>query len=77
MIKKLKVSILGLVENFSGDVFGSGGGELLATELDLPFLGRLGLRTDYRDTSKPTVLLSGDVMGEYESVASAVKKSLV
>jgi ATP-binding protein involved in chromosome partitioning len=76
MIKTLKVSVLGVVENFSGDIFGSGGGEELATELDLPFLGRFELRADYRDTSKPTVLLSSDVRGEYEAVVSALEKGL-
>ena len=76
MINTLKVSVLGVVENFSGDVFGRGGGESLAKELGLPFLGRFELRSDYLDTSKPTVLLSSDVRGEYEAVAAAVKQRL-
>jgi ATP-binding protein involved in chromosome partitioning len=76
MIKTLKVSVLGVVENFAGDIFGSGGGEELAKELELPFLGRFELRSDYRDTSKPTVLLSKEVRGEYEAVAEAVTKGL-
>ncbi len=76
MIRTLKVRVLGIVENFAGDVFGSGGGEDLAAELGLPFLGRLGLRADYRDTQKPTVLLSGDVRREYAEVARAVAEGL-
>ena len=76
MIKTLKVNVLGVVENFAGDVFGSGGGEQLSKEMDLPFLGRFELRSDYRDTSKPTVLLSKSVRGEYEAVAEAVKQGL-
>ena len=39
MIRKLQVNVLGVV--FSGEVFGSGAGEALASELDLRFLGRL------------------------------------
>ena len=53
MIKTLKVPVLGVVENFAGEVFGSGAGEELADEMGLSFLGRLEMRTDYRDTSRP------------------------
>jgi ATP-binding protein involved in chromosome partitioning len=76
MIRTLKVSVLGVVENFSGKVFGSGAGEELAEKLDLPFLGRLELRSDYRDTSKPTVLTSKSVQAEYRHIAGQVKLAL-
>ena len=76
MIRTLKVKVLGVVENFAGDVFGSGGGESLAEELHLPFLGRFCLRPDYRQTDKPTVLLSDDVMREYTAVAESLKEGL-
>lgn len=76
MIRKLKVNVLGIVENFSGEVFGSGAGEELASEMELPFLGRLEMRRDYRDTSKPTVLNSKDVLNEYRQIALQAKTSL-
>ena len=38
MIRTLKVNVLGVVENFSGDIFGSGAGEELAEELDLSLI---------------------------------------
>ena len=76
MIRKLHVNVLGVVENFSGDIFGSGGGEELAKEMDLSFLGRLELRADYRDTSKPTVLGSKKVLKEYQHVAEKAKSAL-
>ena len=76
MIRKLKLNVLGVVENLSGDVFGSGAGEELAREMDLEFLGRIDLRGDYRDTSKPTVLSSKKVREEYASIARAAKGSL-
>ena len=76
MIRKLQVKVLGVVENFSGDIFGSGAGEELATELDLDFLGRLALRPDYRDTSKPTALLSNAVLGEYAGIAAKATAAL-
>ena len=76
MIKTLKVKVLGIVENFSGEMFGSGAGEELASELDLPFLGRLELRSDYRDTSRPTVLTSKTVLGEYQQIVEQAKAVL-
>ena len=76
MIKTLKAPVLGVVENFSGDVFGSGAGEELAREMDLPFLGRLEMRADYRDTSRPTVLTSPAVLEEYRAIAGSTKAAL-
>jgi len=76
MIRTLKVDVLGVVENFSGEIFGSGAGEELASETDVPFLGRLELRSDYRDTSKPAVLTSKAVMSEYRDVAEQTRLTL-
>ena len=76
MIRTLKVNVLGVVENFSGVIFGSGAGEELADEMELPFLGRLELREDYRDTSRPTVMNSKTVLNEYRDVAEQVKLAL-
>ena len=41
--QKLNVPVLGIVENMSGEVFGSGGGERAAAEMGIPFLGRIPL----------------------------------
>jgi ATP-binding protein involved in chromosome partitioning len=41
--QKLGVPVLGIVENMSGDIFGSGGGERAAAEMNVPFLGRIPL----------------------------------
>ena len=68
MIRKLQVNVLGVVENLSGEVFGSGAGQALAQEMGLNFLGRIEMRSDYRDTSKPTVLNSNAVMEEYQHI---------
>ncbi len=69
MIRQLKVNVLGVVENFSSDIFGSGAGEDLAKEMSLPFLGRLELRKEYQDTSRPTVLNNRSVHSEYQQIA--------
>jgi ATP-binding protein involved in chromosome partitioning len=76
MIRKMNMVVLGVVENFSGEIFGTGAGEEVAQETGSPFLGRLEMRADYRDTSRPTVLLSGAVRAEYEALAAALKMSL-
>ena len=76
MIRKLNLNVLGVVENYTGDIFGHGGGKKLAEEVEAPFLGELALRAAYRDSSKPTALLDESVEDEFVLVADAVKKSL-
>jgi len=69
MFERVNTRVLGVVENMSGlacphceeiiDVFGSGGGEKLAKEMNLPFLGRVPLDPAVRvsgDDGVPTVL---------------------
>src|SRR5436190_1691528 len=43
MARKTNMRLLGVVENMTGDVFGFGGGETLAAQLDVPFLGTVPL----------------------------------
>ena len=76
MIRKLNLQVLGIVENYTGEVFGSGAGPALSQELDTPFLGSMALRSEYRDMTKPTVLLSSDVLEEYRHVAGGLRDSL-
>ncbi len=57
--KKLKVPILGIIENMAGDIFGQGGGELAARKLQVPFLGRIPLDPSVRiggDTGQPILV---------------------
>jgi len=63
MFDQLKVPIIGLVENMAGDFFGSGGGEKLAEERELTFLGRVPLQADVReggDFGRPIVAHNPD-----------------
>ena len=67
MYQKLNIQPLGLVENMSyyactnchyeADIFGHGGGEALAAEMDVPFLGRLPLYQPIREGSDTGVPL--------------------
>jgi ATP-binding protein involved in chromosome partitioning len=58
MAQKTNMRLLGVVENMSGDVFGTGGGEELATELGVPLLGTVPLDARLReqgDSGEPIV----------------------
>ncbi len=58
MFDTLNVPVLGIVENMAGDFFGDGGGEKLATERGVPFLGRIPLDAEVRkggDYGRPIV----------------------
>jgi ATP-binding protein involved in chromosome partitioning len=63
MARKTNMRLLGVVENMSGDVFGSGGGELLAAELGVPLLGTIPLDPALReqgDLGEPVVAARPD-----------------
>ncbi len=76
MYQKLNIPALGIVENMSyyacpnchheADIFGHGGGERLATQLDVPFLGRLPIYQPIREGSDSGVPI---VVSEPGSIA--------
>jgi ATP-binding protein involved in chromosome partitioning len=76
MVKKLNVEVLGVVENYTGDVFGSGAGKALADDMGLTYFGELALRADYLNDEKPTVLISDDVRAEYDTIWAGIKARL-
>ncbi len=76
MYQKLKIPVLGMVENMSfyectschhhADIFGHGGGEQTAHQLEIPFLGRLPLYQPIRvggDRGIPLVIAEPDSAG--------------
>ncbi len=73
MYQKLNIPVLGLIENMSyfvcpscsheSDIFGRGGGERTATEMEVPFLGRIPIYEPIRqgsDTGHPLVIAEPD-----------------
>jgi ATP-binding protein involved in chromosome partitioning len=61
MFDQLNVPVLGIVENMAGDFFGTGGGEKLAKERNVPFLGRIPLDAEVRkggDYGRPIVAVA-------------------
>src|SRR3954470_1027775 len=77
MYKKLNIPTLGIVENMSyfvcpscaheSDIFGRGGGEQLAAELNVPFLGRIPIYQPIREGGDAGVPL---MISEPESPAA-------
>lgn len=62
MARRSHMPVVGVIENMSGDVFGEGGGKVLADELGVPLLGSIPLDqavVDGGDTGKPVVLRQG------------------
>ena len=91
MFERVNTRVLGVVENMSGlacphceeiiDVFGSGGGEALAKEMELSFLGHVPLDPAVRmagDDGAPTVLSAPDSAAAAALIAvmRAVEKRL-
>ncbi|MBI5759136.1 MAG: Mrp/NBP35 family ATP-binding protein [Planctomycetales bacterium] len=48
MFRKVKIPVLGMVENMSGDIFGRGGTMRKAAELGVPFLGEIPMNAQLR-----------------------------
>jgi ATP-binding protein involved in chromosome partitioning len=91
MYQKLNIPTLGLVENMSfyectnchheAQIFGHGGGELIAGQLNVPFLGRLPLYQPIRvgsDRGIPLVIAEPDSAGTqaFMAVAESVMAQL-
>jgi ATP-binding protein involved in chromosome partitioning len=77
MYKKLNIPTLGVIENMSyfvcpeckheSDIFGNGGGERMASELGIPFIGRIPIYQPIREGSDVGVPL---MISEPDSVAA-------
>ena len=61
--EKLEVPIIGVIENMSGDFFGTGAGEQLAKEYQTTYLGSIPLEAEVRkggDSGRPIVVAHPD-----------------
>jgi ATP-binding protein involved in chromosome partitioning len=91
MFERVNTRVLGVVENMSGlacphcgeaiEVFGSGGGEKLAADMELPFLGRVPLDpavASAGDAGAPTVVSAPDSPAgqALSALATAVQEKL-
>ena len=91
MFERVNTRVLGIVENMSGlacphcdeivEVFGSGGGEKLAAEMGVPFLGRVPLDpavAQAGDAGAPTVVSAPDSAAgsALDAVTTAVEEGV-
>ncbi|MBI1247295.1 P-loop NTPase [bacterium] len=90
MFRKVKIPVLGLVENMSGfvcpdtgkewDIFGRGGAQKKAAELDVPFLGDVPITISIReqgDAGQMSHVLENEVTApRFEQIAYRLVKQL-
>jgi ATP-binding protein involved in chromosome partitioning len=77
MAQKTNMRLLGVVENMSGETFGTGGGDRLGEELGIPLLGRIPLDARLResgDAGEP--LVESDPESEPAQAIMAVAEAL-
>jgi len=81
LFEKVGVRTLGLVENMSGEVFGTGGGVAEASRLGIPYLGDLPLAAAVRqggDAGWPVTLADpdGDMASRFSGLAEQLVRAL-
>ncbi|MEJ2748411.1 MAG: Mrp/NBP35 family ATP-binding protein [Anaerolineae bacterium] len=72
LFEKLDVPIIGVIENMSGEFFGTGAGEKLARDYDTPYLGTIPLDPQVRiggDSGKPIIVSNPE-----SAAGQAIKK---
>ena len=72
MAKRMDIPVLGIVENMSGDVFGSGGAEAAAKTLEVKFLGSIPLQKNIRELSDrgiPPVIEDKSLLALFEGIS--------
>jgi ATP-binding protein involved in chromosome partitioning len=77
MAQKTGMRLVGVVENMTGEVFGSGGGDRLAAELEIPLLGKVSLDPLLRecgDAGEPLLVSApnSESAGEIRAVADRI-----
>lgn len=86
MFQQVKIPLLGIVENMTGEIFGRGGAKDTAAALNIPFLGELPIEAGIRvrgDAGKIASLFSEEnpskqaLLGICEQVAMQVAKQLL
>jgi len=74
--RDLSVPILGIIENMSSEIFGTGGAEKVAKDLKIKFLGRINLDKkicELSDVGKPAVLELEEMQKEFENLLKKLK----
>lgn len=89
LFNRVHIPVMGVVENMSThicsncgyeeQIFGTGGGDQLSAQYDIPLLGRLPLNVQIRenaDAGKPSVIAGDDAAESYMAIAQKVADAL-
>src|SRR5690606_14243839 len=89
LFNRVQIPVMGVVENMSThicsncgheeQIFGTGGGDQLAEQYDIPLLGRLPLNVQIRenaDAGKPSVIAGDDAAESYMAIAQKIADRL-
>lgn len=89
LFNRVNIPVMGVVENMSThicsncaheeQIFGTGGGDVLAQQYDIPLLGHLPLDAHIRehaDAGRPSVLFAGAVADKYLEIARKIQAQL-
>ena len=89
LFNKVQIPVIGVVENMSThicsncgheeQIFGTGGGDQLSQQYDIPLLGRLPLNVQIRenaDAGKPSVVAGDDAAESYMALAEKIAQTL-
>lgn len=85
LFNRVQIPVIGVIENmsthicsncgFEEQIFGTGGGDQLAEQYDIPLLGRLPLNVQIRenaDAGKPSVIAEDDAADSYREIAQKI-----
>ncbi|TCM65834.1 ATP-binding protein involved in chromosome partitioning [Acinetobacter calcoaceticus] len=89
LFNKVQIPVMGVIENmsthicsncgFEEQIFGTGGGDKLAAQYDIPLLGRLPLNVQIRenaDAGKPSVVAGDSAAESYLAIAEKIAAQL-
>ncbi|MCL6244863.1 MULTISPECIES: iron-sulfur cluster carrier protein ApbC [Acinetobacter] len=89
LFNRVHIPVMGVVENMSThicsncgheeQIFGTGGGDQLSAQYDIPLLGRLPLNVQIRenaDAGKPSVIAGDDAAESYVAIAQKIADAL-
>ncbi len=77
MSKRMNVPVIGIVENMSGDVFGTGGAESTAQKLEMNFLGSIPLQKNIRELSDKGVPPVLEDAALYKKFAEIIQEAAI
>ena len=76
MIKKLNHNIYGVIENFTGEFFGTGAGKEISKNMEIDFLGNIEMRKSYSDPNTIAYIEDLEANHEYNKISNNIVQKL-